>query len=325
MPHFDAERKLSLDMVHELGQTLSGFCIDTEARLDDDSLSHYFDTYGFTKMSCGSKSKYSLGFLDIKSFRVVAHCWVPQKCTATVFVAHGLFDHVGLYLDLVDTLLAKGFMVVAIDFPGHGLSDGEPAVIADFSDYGSVIEHSLTALEKDLYGPVYAVGQSTGGAALLNYVLDRRGLKFSKLVLLAPLIKPRGWRRIYISHLLLHRFLRFVPRRFKLNSNRKNFNEFLEKYDPLQPRHISVEWIGAMKKWVKRFSTYAVSDVDILIYQGDSDDTVLWEKNIPLIQSKFERSEVKMIKGAMHHLVNEDDAWRGPMFEGIVNFLNADS
>ncbi len=323
MPHFDAANRLTVEIVHEVSQLLPEFCLQSGVELDNTPLHCYLETYGFTSMSCYSSAKYSLGFLNTPSARVAAHTWFPKDPVGTVFVAHGLFDHVGLYLDLVDVLVGNEFAVVAIDFPGHGLSDGEKAVISDFSEYATVIEESLAILEKDLPGPVYAIGQSTGGAAILNYVLDRRGQVFSKLALLAPLIRPRGWVWVSFLHLLLHRFLRFVPRRFTLNSNRKDFNHFLDNNDPLQSRHISVEWIGAMKKWVNGFKNYDESNIPIVIYQGDSDMTVLWENNLPCIQAKFKNCQTHMINGAMHHLVNEGDAWRDPLFEGVIDFFKS--
>ncbi len=321
MPELQLNNSLTLDVVHRVERMLPAF--DTRRQVDfarvDADLRCYFATYGFHALA--TPSHYSLGFLNLPDYRVATHYWHRRASAATVFIAHGLFDHVGLYLDLVDALLAADFSVVAVDFPGHGLSEGEPAVIRDFAEYALVIGETLDALRGKIPRPLFAVGQSTGSAALLNYVLAAGGRQFSKLVLLAPLIEPRSWEFINVTHLALSRFIRFVKRKFATNSHRPEFNQFILAHDPLQARHVSVEWVGAMKKWINTFDSYAQSDIATLIIQGDADSTVAWEKNVPRIQAKFASCRVEMVAGAMHHLVKEGDPWRDATFAKAVQFL----
>jgi len=321
MPEMNKNNDLTLDIIHRIEQALPLFDLNCTIIFDsvDEDLRCYFETYGFDKFI--TPNRYSLGFLDFTDYRVAAHYWRLPASSGTVFVAHGLFDHVGLYLDLVDFLLASGFDVIAIDFPGHGLSEGEPAVIQDFSEYALVLQETLEALKRKIISPFFAVGQSTGCAAILNYVLAARGEEFVKLVLLAPLIQPRGWGFVSMAYVALSRFIRFVKRRFAVNTHRLEFNEFLSTCDPLQSRYISVEWVGAMKKWIHAFDHYDDSVIETLIVQGDADETVDWRKNVPRIRTKFQNSRVEIINGAMHHLVKEGDTWREPVFNNIREFL----
>ena len=284
-------------------------------------LAAYFDTYGFSRMS--AVANYHMGKLLIDERQVITHLWMPAGAQQAAFVAHGLFDHVGLYLDLVDDLLSVGLAVVAIDFPGHGLSGGESGVIVDFSEYGAAIDGCLLALRNVLPPTVHAVGQSTGCAAILNYILVSRGKRFQKLVLLAPLIRPRGWLMVKMSYILFHRVLKFFPRSFSINSHDEVFCEFLRLHDPLQPRHISVEWVGAMKKWVRAFDDYPSVDCEVLVIQGDDDGTVWWEKNVPRVQKKFPQSQLAMIEGGRHHLVKEAAPWQTRVLEKVRAFLLA--
>lgn len=327
MPQFDTHNVVSLEQVHQLEGILGeldltrpmlrGGVAHAEA---PSQLTAYLSTYGFYRMP--EDVVYCLGYLRFDGHKVATHVWRSSSGgKATVFLWHGLFDHVGLFLDLVNTLLDSGFHVVAIDFPGHGLSDGESAVIRDFAEYGAVIDNTVEILAATLPAPFYGLGQSTGCAALMNYVLAKRGGRFEKLIFLAPLLRPNAWAWVSLSYFLLHRFLRFVPRKFKDNSHREGFCDFLAHYDPLQPQHISVEWVGAMRAWVKGFSALPSSPVPLLIFQGSSDNTVDWRWNLPRVVNKFTAAKVEMLEGAMHHLANEDDRWRIPMLQKVVSFL----
>ncbi len=326
MPSLNSAPGLTLDTIHRIEGELPIF--DAASFIEEGSVSEdlscYFDTYGFSRLD--NTAQYALGYVvldnydDVKGYRVATHYWFCEGASATVFVAHGLFDHVGLYLDLIDQLLAENYAVIAIDFPGHGLSEGEPAAIGDFSEYAHVIAGVLDAFPT-FSGPVYAVGQSTGCAAILNYVLASRGKAFQKLVLLAPLVQPRGWHWVNMSYCLLNLFVNSVSRNFTVNSHREGFHDFLSHHDPLQCRGISVDWVGAMRKWVKCFDSYDPVPTDALVVQGDADGTVWWERNVPRIKKKLMNCQVEMIEGAMHHLVKEGDAWQSQVFDYTLKFL----
>lgn len=326
MPSLNVDSGLDIDDIHQVERILPEFDLSQSIsyEVSDPALRCYLNTYGFNRMAC--QANYHLGFLTLDRYKIATHFWVPsnseEKNGKTVFVAHGLFDHVGLFLDLIDVLLGEGYEVLAIDFPGHGLSEGVKAEINDFSEYAVVIEGVLNILEDNITFPLYAVGQSTGCAAILNYVLASRGQAFERLVLLAPLIQPRGWHLVNWSYIVLGKFTKQVSRGFTLNSHREGFQDFLQKCDPLQARHISVPWVGAMRKWTKMFDSLSAVNIATLIVQGNEDGTVWWEKNIPRIRNKFSSCEVKMIDGGMHHLVKEGDKWQLQVFEQTLRFLD---
>ncbi|MFT5082377.1 MAG: alpha-beta hydrolase superfamily lysophospholipase [Lentisphaeria bacterium] len=317
-------KNLTLSAVRKIENQLTTFDVTKPAELSlvSEELRLYFSSYGFDALMEEHPCSYCLGYLHLPAYRFVVHSWQQAEAKGTVLVSHGLFDHVGLYLSLVNMLLAAGYSVMAIDFPGHGLSEGEPAVISDFEEYGFVIETTIDAMASFVNTPIYAIGQSTGGAALLNYVLrEPTPIKIEKLILMAPLLRPKGWRKVNLLYILLRKFIRFVPRNFSVNSHDKVFIEFLKHFDPLQPKKVSVQWTGAMRQWVMRFASLPGSELPLMIIQGDKDDTVDWEYNLPAISKKFKHSEIVMVEDAMHHLVNEGDAWRVQVFNSALRFL----
>ncbi|VUD51506.1 Monoacylglycerol lipase [Thalassocella blandensis] len=359
-------KSFSREQAEEVGGLLPELNLQQPYAIDKApaALRTYFATYGFDSLlESVTACQYCVGFVQTRSHRLAVHVWQVPNASATVLVSHGLFDHVGLFLGVIEQLLHAGYCVVALDFPGHGLSEGEPAVIRDFSIYASVIEESLQFLMPGLPRPLFAVGQSTGGAALLSYVLNARELnrpelngpelngpesngsvssgrnsntsespsklmpenpatKVKKLVLLAPLIQPQKWPVINVSYILLHKFIQFIPRNFTMNSHDESFCEFLRDYDPLQPRHISTVWTGAMRKWIQSFDSLPMSNIPCMVIQGDADMTVDWQKNLPRIQNKFSDITIEMIEGGMHHLACEGDAWRSQVYQHMLNFLS---
>ena len=148
--------------------------------------------------------------------------------------------------------LARGCNVVAFDLPGHGLSSGRRAEIDDFAEYSRAIAAVLEAVSF-LPGRRDCIAQSTGGAAVMDYLQTGQQPDLDRIVLLAPLVRPHGWWRVRALHELLHRFVSAVPRDFADNSQDPDFIKFLHR-DPLQSNVIPACWVGALRRWLAEFS-----------------------------------------------------------------------
>lgn len=310
-------------------------------------LDAYFIHYGFDMVQrYHHDMKYFFGSVEMQSeesYSLAMHVWQSPKPQACVFVAHGLFDHMGLYLQLVHYLLDNSYTVVAMDFPGHGLSSGPIGSIKDFKDYGIAVDLAkdfivknksiLLVNDKGRDVPCFAVGQSTGCAALMRYfflnsekdsdVQSRSEQLFSRIALVAPLVRPKSWWTVSISYMVFSKFVPSVARNFTKNSHDRKFTKFISKHDPLQPRKISVEWVGSMIRWVKTFPDFDPQDVKVLIVQGTGDGTVDYNYNIPAIKEKFINTEFEFVERAKHHFVNESDAYRLKGFAYIKAFFSS--
>ncbi len=286
----------------------------------DGDLGQYFLTYGFEQLP--KSDAFRMEVQSFAGFDIAHFHWQVAQPKAEVLVVHGLFDHTGLFLDLVEALLLRGFNVRSIDLPGHGLSGGAPVTIESFAEYANVIDVLLQSIDRDSDIPLYAVGQSTGCAALLHYLLAGCGQAFTKVALLAPLIQPHAWPWVRFSYFMLHKFMRWYPRSFMTNSHDSAFCDFLRHSDPLQSHKISVKWVGAMRLWIECFAHLSESEMECLVVQGTGDTTVNWKNNISQVQEKLPNSQVAYIEGAMHHLVKEGDAWQKQVFERVLGFLD---
>ncbi|MBX8470708.1 alpha/beta hydrolase, partial [Pseudomonas sp. RIT778] len=133
-----------------------------------------------------------MGRFDIDGYQLVSHCWWPaETAKATLFLVHGFYDHTGLYRHVIEWALDQGFAVIACDLPGHGLSSGERASIRDFSEYQDALQGLFAeARSIALPEPWHLCGQSTGGAIIVDHVLNHgeNSPAQGQLILLAPLV-----------------------------------------------------------------------------------------------------------------------------------------
>jgi alpha-beta hydrolase superfamily lysophospholipase len=246
----------------------------------------------------------------------------PRK---TAFLLHGYFDHAGLYRHLIKHLLKHDIGVVIFDLPGHGLSSGATASINSFQEYIEAFVQCLKlASEQKLATPWIAIGQSTGGAILMDALLEERLVQdfpMQDFVLLGPLLRPRHWSRSKILFSLSRLFVASTPRKFSKNSHDVEFLEFLENKDELQSRILPRDWVQAMIDYINRFEAAPRTKQSLQIIQGKGDGTVEWETNIPKILEKFPDSEVHLIEEAGHHLVNESKHYRDQVFSIIDRVL----
>lgn len=248
-----------------------------------------------------------LGGFSVAGFDLVGQVWLPQEPVATLFLLHGYYDHMGLYRHVIAWALQQGFAVIGCDLPGHGLSSGERASIADFAIYQQVLDALFEQARRlDLPRPWHLCGQSTGGAIVVDHLLHcgEQSPADGQVILLAPLVRPRAWHWSKLSYRVLRHFVDGIERRFSANTNDPAFLAFLEA-DPLQPRRLPTAWVGALMAWIKRIEAAPHSMRRPLIVQGEADGTVDWPYNLKVLQEKFAEPRILLLPEARHHLANE--------------------
>lgn len=310
-------------------------CFEPEKSVTE--LQALYRLYGFDKLQPALNCQHYFGRTRLGDFSCAVNCWVPEgqgmNGGRAVIIAHGLFDHGGLYLKLVAELLKSGFIVFLPDLPGHGLSEGELAAISGFYQYGSVISDSVLTLRQQGVVDISLIGQSTGASAILHYLLDVVGDSgVQRVVLLAPLVRPVASRLIKLFFPLLNLLHIPMKRYFTANSGDAAFCQFLEQQDPLQARKLPRCWVFAMLNWMRWFEKrvtligngkekYLAQPA--LIIQGLKDRTVDWRYNLPKIAAVFETHRQLEIADACHQLVNESDKIREQVFAEVLSFLQS--
>lgn len=113
-----------------------------------------------------------------------------------------------------------------------------------------------------------------------------------------------------------------VSRSFRANSHFEPFNSLLVN-DPLQPKFLSVQWVRALMSWVDALDDWPAeaSQFPLWIFQGNADEVVDFEWNIPCLQKRFERAQVHYIEGARHHLANEAADLTHTLWPAVASIL----
>ena len=262
------------------------------------------------------------GAIRVGDYDIATHYFERENARGTVFFVHGYLDHVGLFGPLIRHLLCSDYSVLAFDLPGHGLSSGERAGVRDFALYTDVLEQMLLQHREQLPEPWIAIGQSMGGAVVMDLLLSREiaGV-LHKAVVLAPLVRPVQWLNIQWKYLFGRYVLKQVPRIYMDNTHDEAFLEFV-RHDPLQSAIIPVSWVGALINWVPRFLRAPPSPVALEVIQGDDETTVDWRYNLSQIRNKFPACRIHMIEGGRHHLANEAGTFREAVYRQLDDSLN---
>ena len=77
--------------------------------------------------------------------------WLPETGPkAVLLVVHGLAEHSGRYMNIVNYFVPRGYAVYAFDHEGHGKSGGEKCYYESFSDFMKNLDIFLSLVRKPM-------------------------------------------------------------------------------------------------------------------------------------------------------------------------------
>lgn len=124
--------------------------------------------------------------------RLYVRAWEHAGPSHAVVIAHGYGEHIGRYEHVAIALGDRGASVYGLDHVGHGRSEGERALIADFAPVVDDLHLLVERVRAEQPGlPIVLLGHSMGGLIATRYA-QRYGEVLSALVLSAPLVGNPG-------------------------------------------------------------------------------------------------------------------------------------
>ena len=90
---------------------------------------------------------------------------------AQLVIAHGLGEHSGRYVNLFNRLVPAGFSIWALDFRGHGRSEGKRGHIDSFDQFVLDLKKLIEKAQENSQNAakLFLLGHSMGGLIALNY------------------------------------------------------------------------------------------------------------------------------------------------------------
>lgn len=129
-------------------------------------------------------------FTGFDGTEIFYQCWLPrQKPKGALVIVHGLGEHSGRYMNLVNHFEPLGFSIYGMDHFGHGRSGGRPLFVPQFDIYTETLDMFVKKVkewEPDV--PLFLVGHSMGGLIAAAYLLDHQK-KIEGTVLSGPAVK----------------------------------------------------------------------------------------------------------------------------------------
>ncbi|MFW6387870.1 MAG: alpha/beta hydrolase [bacterium] len=281
-----------------------------------------------------------LGAISVNDMRLAVQVFTPastpeavahhpetpgERCT--ILYIHGYLDHTGLSRYAISRFLERGYTVVAMDMPGHGLSTGARGEIDDFSRYGMAVEGVIRAIRSGRINglpedtPLSGIAHSTGGSAFLEYIY-RGGEELDRLVLAAPLVRLYAFPLARIGVRITSDILEDLPRRVSASSSNDEYIAFAQDHDPLAIEDASLEWSEAYLSWEESRRDFPVYMFPVLLLQPGDDTVVDTEYNTDFLSRSFPRLEYAEFEDARHAILNEPREHRRGLYERVDRFLD---
>ncbi len=229
--------------------------------------------------------------------------WEPSGPRAVIIVLHGYAEYGGRYAHVAEEFVTHGLAIIAPDHVGHGLSEGERALITDFGlvidDLGTVVD----SVEKH-FGelPMIMMGHSMGGLLTARFV-QRWPTRLRGAAFLGAVLGDWKWAREVLS-------LTELPEEDSDPMGMSRDEQVCRAYDEdplvyrgLYKRPLLESEVVALDEFQAEIDRIALP---VAVFHGAADPFVPYPDTVQAIidMPSFDK-RIKLYPGAKHELVNE--------------------
>ena len=268
-------------------------------------------------------------FPSLDSVTLYEQWWRPEgEPKAGIILVHGLAEHSGRYLPVIDRLSQHGYAVDTFDLRGHGKSNGIPILVSSFDDYLTDLDVFLDRVRARLPGkPLFLLGHSMGGAITALYAISHQP-QVRGIILSAPSVKLSS----DVSPLLQKAssaLAHVLPRLKTMKIKRRHISRdpaVVEAYDgdPLVYRKgILLKTGSELIKATRRIRSRAQEfSFPVLILQGTDDKLADPDINKWFYEtiSSNDRT-LKLYEGLYHEVMNEPE--KEQVLQDVITWLDA--
>ena len=268
-------------------------------------------------------------FKGVRDLNIYTQGWLPDgKVKAVLLIVHGLGEHSGRYMNVVNHFVPQGYAIYGFDLIGHGKSEGGREQLRRFEDYTESLTTYHTMVKAwQPEKPIILLGHSVGGLIAAWYLIDHQEM-FKGAIISGPSTKIPSF--ITPAIIAMAEVLSSVAPNtgiFPLDPNAVSRDpEVVKDYinDPLvfqgkTPALCSVELLKAMQRVNVDGDKI---NLPLIIVQGSEDklaDPSGAQELYDRISSKDKT--LKIYPGCYHEIHNEPE--RLTMFQDLETWLKA--
>ena len=129
-------------------------------------------------------------FHGARDAEIFQQSWLPEgEVKAVLLIVHGIGEHSGRYMNLVNHFVPLGYAVYGLDHVGHGNSDGTRVFVEKFNDFTDTLKVYFDKIRAWQPGkPIFLIAHSMGGLIGCAYLLDHQD-ELAGAIISAPAIK----------------------------------------------------------------------------------------------------------------------------------------
>lgn len=244
--------------------------------------------------------------------------WLPEgKVKAVLLVVHGLGEHSGRYMNVVNHFIPLGYAVYGLDHIGHGKSGGPREFVKSFEDFTDTLSiycDMVKGWQKDK--AIFLLGHSLGGTIVSYYLLDHQD-DFKGAIISAPAVKVSD--SVSKFTIIMSKVLsRLAPKMgvLALNANEISSDPaVVEAYinDPLvfhgkTPARMGAELLSAMMRITAEAGKISLP---FIVVQGGEDRLVDPAGSKMLYEKASSRDKtIRFYEGLYHEVFNEPERTR---------------
>ncbi len=289
----------------------------------------------------------------LKSFDSTNLYWVaftaPQH-TKALLVVNGRIESVCKYQELFYDLFQQGYDIYAYDHRGQGLSDRLTAdhqlgYIHEFNDYLLDMELMLKQFDLSRYATRHLLAHSMGATIATRYIETHPQHEFTAMALSAPMFGINlPWYLSPIAGLISQCLTAFNTKPVYAPGHRAYYPKPFED-NPLSHSLVRYQWFrhlyeqqpalklgGPSTRWVWQSLMAAKQSIQLtrqikiplLLLQAGEEQIVCNQRQITFIKKLARTNQqcaFKMIHGARHELLFEQDQYRNQTLDAVLQFF----
>ena len=254
-------------------------------------------------------------FKGIRDATIYYQSWQPEgESKAVLLIVHGLAEHSGRYMNVVNHFVPLGYAVYGMDHVGHGKSSGTRVYVERFGDYTHTLKTYFDMVRRWQPGkPIFLLGHSMGGLIGAVYLLDYQA-ELTGAVLSGPAVKAN--RTVSSTAIFTGKVISvLMPRLGVIGLEAEGVSRdpaVLQAYvdDPLVCRgkvtaRLSVELVKAVMRLIAEAASI---ELPILIVQGSA-DRLVDPKGARMLYNAVSSVDktIKIYDGLYHEVFNEPE------------------